>query len=105
MPRTRPPYPSEFRARMIDLARSGRTVRSLSKEFGVTETTIHSWVRQADRDSGGRTEESPPRTARSTVGVFVSILRPRDTAIDEEERAHGRNRLPRADAAAVRGTA
>jgi len=56
MPRTRPPYPSEFRARMIDLGRSGRTVRSLSKEFGVTETTIHSWVRQADRDSGGRTD-------------------------------------------------
>jgi transposase len=41
---------------MIDLARSGRTVRSLSKEFGVTETTIHSWVRQADRDSGRRTD-------------------------------------------------
>ena len=42
MPRTKPPYPAEFRARMIDLARSGRTVRSLAKEFGVTETAIHS---------------------------------------------------------------
>jgi len=40
MPRTKSPYLAEFRARMIDLARSGRTVRSLSKEFGVTETTI-----------------------------------------------------------------
>jgi len=28
--------------------------RSLSKEFGATGTTIHSWVRQADRDSGRR---------------------------------------------------
>ena len=56
MPRTKPPYPAEFRARMIDLARSGRTVRSLAKEFGLTETTIHSWVRQADRDSGRRTD-------------------------------------------------
>jgi transposase len=41
---------------MIDLARSGRSVRRLAKEFGLTETTIHSWVRQADRDSGRRTD-------------------------------------------------
>src|SRR4051812_28582368 len=54
MPKSKPPYPAEFRARMIDLVRSGRSVRSLSREFGVTETTIHSWARQADRDSGRR---------------------------------------------------
>jgi transposase len=54
MPRPKPPYPAEFRARMTDLVRAGRSVRSLSKEFGVTETTIHSWVRQADLDSGRR---------------------------------------------------
>lgn len=54
MPKSKPPYAAEFRARMIDLVRSGRSVRSLSREFGVTETTIHSWVRQADLDSGRR---------------------------------------------------
>src|SRR3954466_11979948 len=54
MPKSKPPYPAEFRARMIDLVRSGRSVRGLSREFGVTETTIHSWVRQADLDSGRR---------------------------------------------------
>ena len=61
MPRPKPPYPVESKARMIDLVRLGRTVRSLSREFGVTETTIHSWVRQDDRGSGrrkdGRTTE------------------------------------------------
>jgi len=41
---------------MIDLVRSGRTVRSLSKEFGATETTIHSWVKQADLDAGNRSD-------------------------------------------------
>ena len=40
MPRPRPPYPIEFRARMIDLVRAGPSVRSLSREFEVTETTI-----------------------------------------------------------------
>jgi transposase-like protein len=56
MPRSKPPYPSEFRARIIELARSGRTLRSLSKEFGVTDTTIRSWVRQADLDAGRRSD-------------------------------------------------
>jgi transposase len=41
---------------MIDLARSGRTLRSLSREFSVTETTIRSWLRQADLDTGRRTD-------------------------------------------------
>jgi transposase len=41
---------------MIDLARSGRTLRSLSGEFSVTETTIRSWLRQADLDTGRRTD-------------------------------------------------
>src|SRR3954453_10076268 len=54
MPKSKPPFPAEFRARMIDLVRSGRSVRSLAREFGVTETSIHSWVRQADLDGGRR---------------------------------------------------
>ena len=55
MPR-RPPYPPEFRARMIELVHAGRSVRSLSQEFGPTETTIHSWVRQGELDAGTRTD-------------------------------------------------
>ena len=54
MPRSKPPYPAEFRARIIELARSGRTIRSLSKEFAVTDTSIRSWLRQADLDEGRR---------------------------------------------------
>src|ERR1700694_268446 len=56
MPKPNPPYPDEFRARIVDLARSGRTTRSLAREFGVTDTTIRSWVRQADLDAGRRSD-------------------------------------------------
>ena len=56
MPKSKPPYPADFRARIVDLARSGRTTRSLSREFNVTDTTIRSWVRQADLDQGHRTD-------------------------------------------------
>jgi len=56
MPTPKPPYPPEFRARIVELARAGRTLRSLSKEFGVTDTTIRSWLRQADLDTGRRSD-------------------------------------------------
>ncbi len=56
MRRFKPPYPPEFRTRMIELVRSGRMLASLAKEFRVTDMTIRSWVRQADLDSGRRTE-------------------------------------------------
>ena len=56
MPRSKPPYPADYRARVIELARAGRTLRSLAKEFGVTETTIRNWLRQADLDQGRRSD-------------------------------------------------
>jgi transposase len=52
----KPPYPAEFRARMVDLVRAGRTQKSLSREFNVSERTIWLWVRQADLDSGLRSD-------------------------------------------------
>ena len=54
MPKSRRPYPPEFRQQMIDLVRVGRTPESLSREFEPTAQTIHNWVRQADRDDGRR---------------------------------------------------
>ncbi len=56
MPRSKPPYPHEFRVRIIELARAGRTIASLAKEFGVTDNSIRNWLRQADLDTGRRTD-------------------------------------------------
>lgn len=39
MPRTHPPYPIEFRNRMIDLIRAGRTPEELAQEFEPTAQT------------------------------------------------------------------
>lgn len=50
----RPPYPPEFRSRMIDLVRSGRSPEDLAKEFEPCGQTIRNWVQQADRDDGLR---------------------------------------------------
>ncbi len=56
MPRSRSPYPAEFRAQMVELVRSGRTPEELSREFEPTAQSIWNWVRQAERDQGVRLE-------------------------------------------------
>ena len=56
MPRTRPPYPEEFRKKMVELVRSGRSPYELSKQFEPTAVTISSWVKQADLDEGRRSD-------------------------------------------------
>ncbi len=54
MPRSRPPYPREFREELLRLAREGRTPESLSKEYEPSAQTIRNWITQADRDEGRR---------------------------------------------------
>ena len=52
MPRTRNPYPAEFRDQMVALVRTGRSVESLAREYEPCAATIHEWVRQATADDG-----------------------------------------------------
>ena len=54
MAKTHPPYPDEFRQRMIELVQAGRTPVELSREFECSAQAIRNWVRQADVDAGAR---------------------------------------------------
>jgi len=56
MPRTRPPYPEEYRRKIVELVRSGRSPHELAKEFEPTDVTIRNWVKQADLDEGRRSD-------------------------------------------------
>ena len=56
MPKTRPPYPPQFRARLLELARTGRTPEELGRQFEPSAQTIRNWLRQADREDGRRTD-------------------------------------------------
>ena len=47
MPRSRPPYPAEFRMKMGELVRSGRTPEELAREFGPSSQAIRNLVREA----------------------------------------------------------
>ena len=54
MPRTRGPYPEEFRRQMVELVRTGRTPGELAREFEPSANSIRNWVKQADLDEGRR---------------------------------------------------
>ncbi len=53
MPRTHPPYPPEFRAEAMRLARSsGKSLPALAADLGVSTEALRSWLRQDDADAG-----------------------------------------------------
>ena len=74
MPKTRPPYPPEFREQILALVRIGRTPDELAQEFEPTAQTIRNWVKQADLDEGRRSDglttsvrRTPNRSSTTTI--------------------------------------
>ena len=55
MPRTRPPYPPEFRQEAVRLLRaSDKTIPELAAELGVSPQSLRTWSKQAAIDAGER---------------------------------------------------
>ncbi len=55
MPRTRPPYPPEFKAEAVKLARSSeKPLSELARDLGVSTGTLHNWLKQQQIDAGKR---------------------------------------------------
>jgi transposase len=62
MPKSRPPYPDDFRREAVELMRSGRSPRELAEGLGVSEQTLRNWRRQDqvdrhERDDGLTSDE------------------------------------------------
>jgi transposase len=54
VPKTRPPYPDEFRREALQMLRAGRSPCELAEALGVSEQTLRNWRRQDERDRGER---------------------------------------------------
>lgn len=57
MGKSKPPYPKEFRAEAVKLARSGdRPVAQIARDLGVSSEALRHWIKQADLDEGKRSD-------------------------------------------------
>ncbi|WP_170208491.1 transposase [Micromonospora pisi] len=55
--RPRRAFTPEFKAEIVEVCRRGdRTVGQVAKDFDLTETAVRDWVKQADIDSGVRSD-------------------------------------------------
>lgn len=54
MPKARVPYPAEFRQKIVELHRAGRTISELAEQFEPSDQTIRNWIAQAEADGGQR---------------------------------------------------
>ena len=55
MPRTRPPYPEEFRREAIRLAQLGdKPQRKLAKDLGISDVTLRHWLKEEKAARGER---------------------------------------------------
>lgn len=64
MPKTKPPYPAEFRRQMVELVQAGRSPAELAREFDCSAQTIINWVARASVDAG---KPLPGKDALTTV--------------------------------------
>lgn len=56
MPKSHPPYSPEFRQRIVELVRKGRTPEELARQFEPSAQAIRNWVKQAALDAGARSD-------------------------------------------------
>jgi transposase len=55
VPKSKPPYPLEFRREAVELVRlSGKPLVQIARDLGVSDMTLRNWIKQADVDQGKR---------------------------------------------------
>jgi transposase len=73
------PFPPEFRRDVVALARKGETpLRQIAKDFGISESCLHRWLKIADTDDGIR-----PGTT-SIESAELRELRKRNKLLEQE---------------------
>ena len=73
------PFPLEFRRDVVEVARKGEAPLSqIAKDFGISETCLHRWLKLADVDDGVR----PGVT--SSESAELRELRKRNKVLEQE---------------------
>jgi transposase len=73
------PFPAEFRRDVVAVARKGEAPLSqIAKDFGISESCLHRWLKIADTDDGIR-----PGTT-TTESAELRDLRKRNKLLEQE---------------------
>lgn len=72
-------YPPEFRHRVLELVKAGRSVSEVASDLGVSSQAIYNWRRQAEIDAGLRpgvssTENAALVAARRRIAELEAEL-------------------------------
>ncbi len=82
MPRTHPPYPPEFRAEAVRLARSSeKSLPALAADLGISSEALRHWLRQDAADVG----QGPPGALTTDEREELRRLR-REVRVLQQER-------------------
>jgi transposase len=70
-PRVRRSFTPEFKAEIVELCQRGdRSIGQVARDFDLTETAVREWVRQAERDSGSRSDGGLTSAERQELAVL-----------------------------------
>lgn len=76
MPR---PYPMEFRRDVVAVARRGEApIKQVAHDFGIAESCLRNWLRDADVEDGNRPGATAPESAE------LRELRRRNRLLEQE---------------------
>jgi len=74
------PYPREFRDDVVAVARRGQgTLAQIAKDFGISESCLHNWMKAADVDEGRR-----PGLSREDESEQLRELKKRNRLLEQE---------------------
>jgi len=81
------PFPKEFRADVIAVARQGdRSIAEVERSFGISESCVNRWLKIAAREDGAA--GASPSTAKPAAGSDLEAenreLRKRTKQLDQE---------------------
>jgi transposase len=73
------PYPAEFRSDVVRVARKREaTYAQIAKDFGISEATLHAWIKKADVEDGVRPGMTSAEAAENRE------LRKRNRVLEQE---------------------
>jgi len=73
------PHPAEFRADVVRVARKREaTYAQIAKDFGISEATLHAWIKKADVEDGVRPGMTSAEAAENRE------LRKRNRVLEQE---------------------